>query len=140
MQHKGNMTYTAGASVELLRHISLEKRVHKILEMVESGSSFIVRDFAAEFHLSTSHVQRLFKQETGVRLGEWLTEQKLQRAAHLLSHSYLSVKEITHAVGYEHTSSFIRAFERRFRQPPARYRKHNEGNSPAQATARIQAA
>lgn len=25
----------------------------------------------------------------------------------------MSIKEITHAIGYEHTSSFIRAFERR---------------------------
>jgi AraC-like DNA-binding protein len=129
MKRKGNMTFTAGASVELLRHISLEKRVHRILEMVESGTTFIARDFAAEFHLSTSHVQRLFKHETGVRLGEWLSEQRLQRAAHLLSNTYLSIKEITHAVGYEHTSSFIRAFERRFRQPPARYRKQNESDS-----------
>ena len=60
-------------------------------------------------------------------MGEWLSEQRLQRAAYLLSNSYLSVKEITHAIGYEHTSSFVRAFERRFAQAPARYRKQSEG-------------
>jgi two-component system response regulator YesN len=98
------------------------------MRMVESGPTRTIRDLALEIHLSPSHLQRLFKHETGVSMGEWLGEQRLQRAAQLLEKSYLSVKEIAHAVGYEHPSSFIRAFERRFTQAPARYRK--------QATAR----
>jgi two-component system response regulator YesN len=83
---------------------------------------------AAEFRLSPAYLQRLFKKETGVRLGEWLSEQRLRSAAHLLSNSYLSIKEIAHAAGYEHTSSFIRAFERRFRAAPAHYRKQIESD------------
>jgi transcriptional regulator GlxA family with amidase domain len=58
-----------------------------------------------------------------------LTEQRLLRAAHLLQHSYLSVKEITHTVGYEHMSSFTRAFERRFRDAPTLYRKQGWGHA-----------
>jgi two-component system response regulator YesN len=103
-----------------------ETRVRKILQMVESGTTFTIRDLALEFHLSPSYLQRLFKHQTGVSMGEWLSEQRLQRAAHLLANSYMSVKEIAHDVGYEHASSFIRAFERRFTQAPARYRKRNE--------------
>ena len=92
----------------------LDGRVRKILQMVESGTTHTIRDLALEFHLSPSYLQRLFKHQTGVCMGEWLSEQRLQRAAHLLANSYMSVKEIAHAVGYEHVSSFIRAFERRF--------------------------
>jgi AraC-like DNA-binding protein len=101
----------------------------KILEMVEAGTTFAIRDLASELRLSPAYLQRLFKHETGICMGEWLSEQRLQRAAYLLSNSYLSIKEITHAVGYEHTSSFIRAFERRFAQAPARFRKRSEGNA-----------
>jgi two-component system response regulator YesN len=103
-----------------------ESRVRKILQMVESGATLTIRDLALEFHLSPSYLQRLFKHQTGVCMGEWLNEQRLQRAAQLLVSSYMSVKEIAHNVGYEHASSFIRAFERRYTQAPARYRKHNE--------------
>ena len=103
-----------------------EARVQKIMRMVESGPALTIRDLATEINLSPSHLQRLFKHHTGVSMGEWLSEQRLQRAADLLAKSYLSVKEIAHTVGYEHPSSFIRAFERRFTQPPARYRKQNE--------------
>jgi AraC-like DNA-binding protein len=104
----------------------LEGRVRKILRIVESGTTFTTRDLALEFHLSPSYLQRLFKHQTGVCMGEWLNEQRLQRAAHLLANSHMSVKEIAHTIGYEHASSFIRAFERRFTQAPARYRKQSE--------------
>jgi AraC-like DNA-binding protein len=113
----------AGAS--LARPTMLDGRVRKILEVAESGT-LTIRDLAHEFHLSPSYLQRLFKYQTGVCMGEWLSEQKLQRAAHLLANSYMSVKEIAHSVGYEHVSSFIRAFERRFAQAPARYRKQSD--------------
>ena len=107
--------------------LPLEPRVRKILERAESGEALNIRDLAVEFHLSPAYLQKLFKHETGLRMGEWLNEQRLQRAAQLLESSYLSIKEITHTVGYEHPSSFIRAFERRFTQPPARYRKRSAG-------------
>jgi AraC-like DNA-binding protein len=110
-----------------LPDLPLEPRVRKILERGESGQPLNIRDLAVEFHLSPAYLQKLFKHETGFRMGEWLNELRLQRAAQLLESSYLSIKEITHTVGYEHPSSFIRAFERRFTQPPARYRKRTAG-------------
>jgi transcriptional regulator GlxA family with amidase domain len=106
-----------------LTHTIPEARIGKILQMVESGKTFTIRDLAIELRVSPSHLQRLFKHETGIRMGEWLSEQRLERAAHLLASTYLSVKEIAHEVGYQHVSSFIRAFERRFGPAPARYRK-----------------
>ena len=122
----GRMPYSAAAPLRSLTSTMLEGRVGKILRMVESGTTFTIRDLAVEFNLSPSYLQRLFKHQTGVCMGEWISEQRLQRAAHLLTNSYLSVKEIAHNVGYEHASSFIRAFERRFAQAPARYRKQTD--------------
>ena len=140
MRPRLDITRDAAVSLMLLKDSSLERRVLKILEMVESGATFAIRDLAAEFRLSPAYLQRLFKNETGICMGEWLSEQRLQRAAYLLSNSYLSIKEITHVVGYEHTSSFIRAFERRFTQAPARYRKQNEGKYEPEGTKGIRAA
>jgi len=122
----GGMPYAAAAPAGQLTANVPEGRVQKILRMAESGTTLTIRDLALEFHLSPSYLQRLFKHQTGVCMGEWLNEQRLQRAAHLLANSYMSVKEIAYSVGYEHASSFIRAFERRFAQAPARYRKHGD--------------
>ena len=140
MRHKRDITRDAAVSLLLLRDNSVEPRVLKVLEMVEAGTTFAIRDLATQLRLSPAYLQRLFKNETGVCMGEWMSEQRMQRAAYLLSSSYLSIKEITHSIGYEHTSSFIRAFERRFLQAPARYRKQNEGRYETQGAKRIQVA
>jgi AraC-like DNA-binding protein len=95
----------------------------RVLKMIESGTAYKITDLASQLRMSTSHLQRLFKRETGVRIGEWLNTQRLQKAAYLLANSYLSVKEIAGAAGYEHLSSFIRAFERLYVVTPTRYRE-----------------
>jgi AraC-like DNA-binding protein len=132
MNRKMPSTYPPVASLDLLRHVTSERRIQRLLDMIEAGTTFAIRDLAAEFRLSRWYLQRLFKKETGVRLGQWLCEQRLRRSAYLLSNSYLSIKEIAHAAGYEHTSSFIRAFERRFSLAPAHYRKREEKHYAAE--------
>ena len=93
-----------------------------IREMIETGALHNVSDLALESNLSESRLRHLFKQETGVRLGHLLLEQRLLKAAMLLTGTRLRVKEIAGAVGYRHTSSFTRAFEKRFAQAPQTYR------------------
>jgi AraC-like DNA-binding protein len=101
-----------------------EERLQKILEVIASGKPCTIQALAQEFNLSHSHLQHLFKQQTGARLGHLLTEQILHHAAFLLTHTNMRIKEIAHTAGYEHTSSFIRAFERHFSQAPRLYRQN----------------
>ena len=100
-------------------------RLRKLLHWMESNPRGNIRDWALAFNLSNSHLQRLFKRATGVGFKQALTEKRLLRAASLLSETNLSVKEVAHAVGYEHTSSFTRAFERHFEEGPRHYRRRN---------------
>jgi AraC-like DNA-binding protein len=101
---------------------AMKKRLRELLQTIEFETPRTIAELALEFHLSPSYLQRLFKQETGVRLGELLNSLRLERAEGLLTNSYMSVKEIAYVVGYGHASSFIRAFERRFSKPPGQYR------------------
>jgi AraC-like DNA-binding protein len=99
------------------------ERVHKILQVLESTTPCSIHDLAVELKLSHSRLEHWFKQQTGVCLGHLLTEQRLRRAADLLTNSYMSVKEVASAVGYQHESSFVRAFGHRFAQSPGCYRR-----------------
>jgi AraC-like DNA-binding protein len=119
------VTPTATAP-DRLAEMPLERRVREFLEGTESRPVVTIRHLASAFRLSRSHLQKIFKLQTGVCMGEWITEYRLQRAANLLENSNLSVKEIAYTVGYEHPSSFIRAFERRFTEAPTGYRKLND--------------
>jgi AraC-like DNA-binding protein len=111
--------------MQTLAQLSQQARLEKIVRKVASDSVCTVGELSQEFNLSPAYLQRLFKQQTGVRLGELLSERRLEKAANLLTNSYMSVKEIAHAVGYEHASSFVRAFQRRFTRPPGTYRQLN---------------
>jgi AraC-like DNA-binding protein len=95
----------------------------RVLKLIESGAPYSIGDLATQLRLSPSHLQRIFKQETGLRMGDWLITFRLQKAAYLLANSYLTVKEIARAVGYEHVSSFIRAFERKYVLTPTHFRE-----------------
>jgi transcriptional regulator GlxA family with amidase domain len=103
-----------------------EYRLRQVVEIIESEPACSVRDLALRVSLSPAHLQRLFKQETGTQLGGLLAERRLQKAAHLLTKSLLSIKEIAHVVGYRHHSSFVRAFQRRFARAPKYYRRRPE--------------
>jgi two-component system response regulator YesN len=103
--------------------VTQEARLRKILQVVESGSLCTIQQLALEFDLSCSHLQHLFKERTGSRLGHCLAEQRMKRAARLLLESSMTVKEIAYAVGYKHPPSFVRAFERFFQRAPGSYRQ-----------------
>jgi len=108
-----------------LKRLLGERRLNKVLHMIEAQPACSVSELALEVQLSPAHLQRLFKQKTGRHVSDLIGEHRLQKAARLLSSSDLPIKEIAHAVGYEHHSSFVRAFQRRFERPPRYYRRQN---------------
>jgi len=105
-----------------------ERRLRQVVEMLESDPASSIRDLALKVSLSRAHLQRLFKQQTGVQLGSLVAERRLQKAAQLLTLSNLPIKQIAHSVGYQHHSSFVRAFQRRFAQTPKHYRSQDNDN------------
>ena len=104
-----------------------EKRLLRVVQSIESTLPRSVRELAQQVHLSPTHLQRLFKQETGVHIRDLLTERKLTAAANLLTTTDMEIKEIAYLVGYRHHSSFVRAFQRRFDESPKRFRNIGAG-------------
>jgi len=94
-----------------------------VLQRIEGGQPQSVSELARAVRLSPAHLQRLFKQETGVHISDLLAESRLQNAARLLATTEMEVKEVAYLAGYQHHSSFVRAFQRRFRQSPKEYRR-----------------
>ena len=119
----GNVGKSNGAHLGALIPAMHDGRLRKILQMIESHPSIKIHELALECNLSGSHLQHLVKQRTGLGLGHLLTEQRMLLAADFLAHTDMSIKQIASVVGYEHTSSFTRAFERYFRLAPSCYRQ-----------------
>jgi AraC family transcriptional regulator of arabinose operon len=98
-------------------------RIRKVLESVQRDPSKTVLDLARLVNLSSSRLGHLFRLQVGTDLYSFLRGARLERAAELLRRTELSIKEIAAMVGYRHSSSLDRGFEKKFRVAPADYRR-----------------
>lgn len=105
-------------------------RLIRALDMIQTRPTQSVRELALQVRLSPAHLQRLFKHELGVNVSTVIVERRLARAAQLLASGEMSIKEIAHTVGYNHHSSFVRAFQRHFAEAPRKYRQRSFGVEP----------
>ncbi len=78
---------------------------------------------AASLSYDLYWLSRLIKNTTGRTYTELLQEKRLDQAAYLLSHTSLSVTDISLDVGYHNFSYFYKLFRERFGMSPKEYRK-----------------
>lgn len=81
-----------------------------------------IEQVARQFGLSNRTLARRFKLATGVTPQQYLQDIRLNAASRMLVQSNQSIEAITHAVGYEDVSSFVRLFKRRTNYSPGGYR------------------
>lgn len=76
---------------------------------------------AGHVNLNPSYLSRVFKQRTGVSLVNYITEQKMDRAAQLLKSGKYKVKEVSELLGIEDQYYFNKLFFKVFRMKPSEY-------------------
>jgi AraC family L-rhamnose operon transcriptional activator RhaR len=82
-----------------------------------------VRDVAAQVHLSERHLARLFLQETGSSILDYLTNLRVETAAQLLLDEKFSIKQVARAVGYPDPHYFTTLFGKRMGMTPGLFRQ-----------------
>ena len=100
-----------------------DPRVLKVLDILKRDIAVDVAELAKRVNLSSSRLEHLFKEQIGAQLGDYILQYRLRTAAELLKSTEMRIKEIAHFVGYEHSSSFIRAFKNKFGTIPGNYRQ-----------------
>lgn len=89
--------------------------------------------------LSPSYLSRLFKQEVGISLSDYIREKKLDRAQNLLRFTDQSFAEIANILAFSSQSHFIQAFKSHTGMTPKKYRDsyrheipvlHKSGETP----------
>lgn len=67
---------------------------------------------------------KLFKQQLGVTIHQYVTEFRINKAKELLAYSKLSVNAVAQQVGFKTTLTFLRAFEKSVHMTPSEYRDY----------------
>ena len=78
---------------------------------------------AEKIGVSREHLSKTFRQETGIQLRDYLSEQRLNEALSLLLKSNLSCKEIAMICHYGSYSAFFRTFRKIYGFSPDEFRK-----------------
>src|SRR5215831_2730486 len=77
---------------------SADPRVRKVVRAIQRDEFDSLPELARLVKLSGSRLSHLFKEETGLSLGELLVKQRLDKAAHLLRSTKMTIGEISQRV------------------------------------------
>ncbi|EPK4787509.1 helix-turn-helix domain-containing protein [Klebsiella aerogenes] len=103
----------------------------RIMNWIEAhyASKFSLDQLACDLRLSRSYTSRVFRQQTGGNIHEYLLTRRIKRSCDLLRNSDESIDAIALAVGFGEVTYFITCFKKMMRQTPLQYRKASQRRS-----------
>lgn len=98
-----------------------EKTAQYLHQMLENPVS--LQQIAKEMGTNRNKLSREFKLHFGTSVFAWLRQQRMNKAAELLSNTAFSIDEISYQVGYPKANNFSTTFKLTFGRTPFLYRK-----------------
>ncbi len=111
------------SSPEPFKVAQARQLVMQLLPRPELSVGYLAR----QLQCRGDYLSQLFRETTGIPLGAYISEHRLQRAQDLLQFSSLNVAEVSLAAGFRDPSYFTRAFHRWAGIAPGRLRKNIRG-------------
>ena len=81
-----------------------------------------IDQLAAALHLSNNYLSRIFREETGTSISDYLIARRIKQACRLLDTTDLPVSLIADTIGYDNPSYFIHLFKKVMGVTPLKYR------------------
>lgn len=101
----------------------LVARIQNYIQVNCFDCNFSLQDVAEYVSMNISRLSSFYKNATGNYLVDYVSNVRLEKAQKLLDTTDLPIKEISIAVGYYNSSSFIRRFRQKIGISPGDYRK-----------------
>ncbi|MCI8626455.1 MAG: helix-turn-helix domain-containing protein [Lachnospiraceae bacterium] len=105
-----------------------ESRMEEILNYIHKNiqKNITRQDVADAVYLNPEYLSRLFHKEQGMKLSDYILQEKMNIGRHLLETTNFSVSIVASKVGYSNFSHFARAFKRVFGMSPSEIRQKTE--------------
>ena len=98
------------------------KQTKKIIH-TQYSKTLKVSQIAKKLNLNLSYLYKIFKEETGYSIKDYLGQIRMEKSADLLTSTTFHISEIANAVGFPDALAFSKAFKKHFGQSPSNYRK-----------------
>lgn len=122
-----------GHTVAAYKYREMKSNSHKQDPRIRTVMDYLNTHFSGEFDLQSlsemagickSSLRRLFKEQSGKTVSEYVIELRMTTAARKLLISDKTISEIAYEIGYENPSYFTRRFREYFGTSPYDYRKN----------------
>lgn len=101
------------------------ERIRRLVLAHYNEPDFNISILAQEMHFSPAYLGRLFAEQTGGSLLDYILEQRMKRACDLLSRTLMPIVEVAAQCGYANGNYFTKAFRTRMGCSPSEYRREN---------------
>jgi two-component system, response regulator YesN len=104
-------------------------KLRKVIRDVEGiiqkryKENITIKQLADEVYMSPSHLQCIFKKETGSTINDYITTVRIEKAKELLKKPELKIYDVSNLVGYLDTNYFAKIFKKLVGKNPAEYRE-----------------
>src|SRR5690348_8826647 len=104
--------------------------LHDMIAKNMANEQFGVTELADAMNMSRSNLLRKVKKSTDLPVNQLIREVRLKRAMELLQNSASNVSEVSHQVGFNSTSYFIKCFREFYGFPPGEAAKRSVNEIP----------
>lgn len=128
LKDNANFLFSIRKNGEQKRAASAIDKVCSYIEDNITQDLSLIR-LADVIHFNPSYLSRLFKQERGINLSEYIEEIRIRQAKELLKREELKVAEVGSLIGYVTPQSFTRFFKKWTGTTPQEYRVDMQSNN-----------
>ena len=124
------LDYT-GRMRSLKKLAASSKQVTETIDYIYAhlGERITVDELAKAINISPTYLSRIFKQEVGVSVSEYIRQRKIDAAKNLLCYSRYELADIANMLSYSSQSHFIQQFRAAVGMTPKAYRDRNFMNN-----------
>ena len=108
------------------KNFGAEGYVYKACHIINQNYSqpgFCVKDVVESLKIDRSYLYRIFKNQTGISVMDYITHCRIAKAEILLANSDLSVKDVAYSVGFSDQMYFSRVFKKLNGRSPTGFRE-----------------
>lgn len=122
--HQDMVLDFTGKMLVLQKNTILSKPIMLCTDYIYShiNERITINELADYTTLSPSYLSRLFKQNLGVSISDYIREKKIEKAENLLKYSDYSLIDIANYLAFSSQSHFIQTFEKYVGLTPKKYR------------------
>lgn len=102
-------------------HDTDSKHTHRVANYIKCNymQDLSVESIAESIHLDRRYLSRIFKQDYGMSIKEFIIEERMSHARELLENGY-SVRQASLMVGYTDVFNFSKMFKKFYKIPPSK--------------------